>query len=136
MDVAYANATDAESDLASQEDFVDVYVNIDISHVMGVAVQSNTMEMLVSLELEWYDDRLHWEPFLGACQRASFRAALDPEVTEIWVPKYVCHLLSSCCDTCCFLLTLHLFIPQFRTRQHGRGCKYIAGCACICHVRW
>jgi Neurotransmitter-gated ion-channel ligand binding domain len=44
------------------------------------------MELLISLELEWYDDRLSWEPFLGGCQRASFRASLDSEQTEIWVP--------------------------------------------------
>jgi hypothetical protein len=63
-----------------------VGVSIDVSHVMGLNVKSNTMELLVLLELEWYDDRLSWEPFLGGCHRASFRASLDSEQTEIWVP--------------------------------------------------
>jgi hypothetical protein len=63
-----------------------VGVSIDVSHVMGINVKSNTMELLISLELDWYDDRLSWEPFLGGCYRASFRASQDPEQTEIWVP--------------------------------------------------
>jgi Neurotransmitter-gated ion-channel ligand binding domain len=69
-----------------EEDYVHVGVSLGISHVMGLNIKSNTMEMLVSLELEWYDDRLSWEPFLGGCHRASFRASLDSEQTEIWTP--------------------------------------------------
>ena len=41
---------------------------------------------MVSVELEWYDSRLAWAPFIGGCHRASFRASLDAELTEIWVP--------------------------------------------------
>jgi Neurotransmitter-gated ion-channel ligand binding domain len=53
---------------------------------MGLDIKANTMDLLVSLELEWYDDRLSWDPFLGGCQRASFRASFDSDETEIWVP--------------------------------------------------
>ena len=71
----------------TSEDFVDVGVSLDVMHVMGIDVRTNTLEMLVGLELEWYDPRLSWEPFLGGCHRASFRASLDAELTEIWVPN-------------------------------------------------
>jgi hypothetical protein len=79
-------ADDSTEDDAVEDDFVDVGVSIDVSHVMGLDVKANTMELLISLELEWFDDRLSWEPFLGGCQRASLRASLDSEQTEIWVP--------------------------------------------------
>lgn len=69
------------------KDDVDVWVSLDIKHVIGIEVKSNTIEMLVALELDWYDDRLSWDPFLGDCHRASFRASLDAELTEIWVPS-------------------------------------------------
>ena len=85
-DPAFATFITNDTDAAAREDFVDVDVFIVVSHVMGLNVKSNTMEMLVSLELEWYDDRLSWEPFLGGCHRASFRASLDSEQTEIWTP--------------------------------------------------
>lgn len=70
------------------DEFVDVFVSLDISHVMGISVKSNSMEMLVGIELEWYDGRLSWDPFLGGCNRASFRASVDADLTEIWVPDF------------------------------------------------
>jgi len=73
--------------IAANEDFVDVIIGLDIVHVLTIDVKTNTIEVLVGLELEWWDKRLSWEPFLGGCHRASFRASLDKELTDIWVPN-------------------------------------------------
>jgi len=68
-------------------DYVHVSVGLDIVHVMDIDIKTKTIEVLVGLELDWYDNRLSWEPFLGGCHRASFRASLSKEGTEIWVPN-------------------------------------------------
>jgi hypothetical protein len=71
----------------SSEDAVDVQLNVDIQHIIGIDVKTNSLQIQLSLELEWFDPRLSWEPFVGGCHRASFRASVWRELTEIWVPK-------------------------------------------------
>lgn len=67
-------------------DEVDVHIFLDVSHLIELSVKSNSMTMLVSLSLVWYDQRLAWQPFIGGCHRVSYRASHDAEQTEIWVP--------------------------------------------------
>jgi len=70
----------------SSKDAVDVKLSLDIIHILGIDIKANTMTMVIALELGWFDQRLQWEPFAGGCHRASFRASIDKELTEIWVP--------------------------------------------------
>jgi len=69
------------------DDKVDVKVSLDVSHLLAVDVKINSMTLSVSLELIWYDIGLAFEPFIGGCHHISFRASLDAELTEIWVPQ-------------------------------------------------
>jgi len=70
------------------EDQVEVSVLLDVVQFIDINVQSNTFSMLVSLELQWFDKRLAWEPFIGGCHRVTYRASIDSELTEIWVPTF------------------------------------------------
>jgi len=66
---------------------LDVSVLLDVTHILGIDIQSNTLEMLVSLKLIWTDTRLVWDPLVGGCNSVSYRASIDKEQTEIWVPN-------------------------------------------------
>lgn len=68
-------------------DFVDVVVLLDVLHIFEIDIKSSSISLLVAIELNWYDDRLSWEPFIGGCHRVSYRASIDAEITEIWVPE-------------------------------------------------
>jgi len=68
-------------------DTLDVKVSLDVAHLIDVDVTINSMTMEVSLELTWFDQDLSFEPFIGGCSHVTFRASLDSELTEIWVPQ-------------------------------------------------
>mmetsp|Transcript_27467 Transcript_27467/g.40591 ORF Transcript_27467/g.40591 Transcript_27467/m.40591 type:complete len:409 (+) Transcript_27467:1069-2295(+) len=62
-------------------------VSLDLIQLLDIDIRTNTLELLVSFELIWIDERLKWNPFIGSCTTVSYRASLDPEQTEIWVPE-------------------------------------------------
>ena len=90
--VTLPDPSNQESDFGTHfmdgtDDKVDVKVNLDVPHLLAVDVKINSMTLSVSLELIWYDIGLAFEPFIGGCHHISFRASLDAELTEIWVPQ-------------------------------------------------
>jgi hypothetical protein len=70
------------------EDKVDVTISLDVVQFIDIDVKQNTFSLLMSLELFWFDQRLAWEPFIGGCHRVTYRASIDAELTEIWVPNF------------------------------------------------
>jgi len=70
-----------------EDDRVDVQVSLDVAHLIDVDIKVNSLQLLVSLELSWYDSNLAFYPFLGGCHHVSYRASHDAELTEIWVPQ-------------------------------------------------
>ena len=52
----------------SSEDAVDVQLNVDLQQIMGITnIKVNSIQIQLSLEFEWYNLRLSWQPFVGGC---------------------------------------------------------------------
>jgi len=58
-------------------------------HTKQVSTVEGTAENFFGLHMLWYDSRLAWDPDdHGGCEAVMFRASLDAEKTEIWVPDF------------------------------------------------
>jgi len=52
-------------------------------------ITTGTAELFLGIEMTWNDERLRWDPKeFGGCFHTQFRASIDPELTNIWVPPF------------------------------------------------
>ncbi|CAB9514035.1 receptor subunit alpha-type acr-16 [Seminavis robusta] len=66
---------------------LNVTVTLETHAVEKIDVQAGTAKILMSLYLEWTDERLQWEQDEDTCaEYVSLWAGVDREKSEVWVP--------------------------------------------------
>mmetsp|Transcript_16095 Transcript_16095/g.21574 ORF Transcript_16095/g.21574 Transcript_16095/m.21574 type:complete len:501 (-) Transcript_16095:413-1915(-) len=67
----------------------DVGVGMDYFALTSIDIVAGTAEIFMGILMTWNDERLRWDPNeFGGCFNTLFRASLDLELTNIWVPPF------------------------------------------------
>mmetsp|Transcript_13087 Transcript_13087/g.17532 ORF Transcript_13087/g.17532 Transcript_13087/m.17532 type:complete len:496 (-) Transcript_13087:415-1902(-) len=66
-----------------------VGVGMEYFALTSIDIVAGTAEIFMSIQMTWNDERLRWDPNeFGGCFNTLFRASLDLELTNIWVPPF------------------------------------------------
>mmetsp|Transcript_944 Transcript_944/g.1503 ORF Transcript_944/g.1503 Transcript_944/m.1503 type:complete len:500 (+) Transcript_944:47-1546(+) len=75
--------------LPLNQEQLDASVQISYYALTNIDVVAGTAELFLGIEMTWNDERLRWDPKeFGGCFHTQFRASIDPELTNIWVPPF------------------------------------------------
>eukprot|EP00957_Ditylum_brightwellii_P029924 2264631-Ditylum_brightwellii.AAC.1 len=68
---------------------LDASVQINYYALTNIDIVAGTAELFLGVFMTWNDERLRWDPKeFGGCFHTQFRASIDPELTNIWVPPF------------------------------------------------
>mmetsp|Transcript_34234 Transcript_34234/g.50150 ORF Transcript_34234/g.50150 Transcript_34234/m.50150 type:complete len:498 (-) Transcript_34234:167-1660(-) len=66
-----------------------VGVGMEYFALTSIDIVAGTAELFLGVWMTWNDERLRWDPKeFGGCFHTQFRASIDPELTNIWVPPF------------------------------------------------